>query len=291
MMCSRSSLLRTRSPGPALRLVAGFVGLLLLPSAALAGAESDWVSSGGGAVRLVAGATAGGALDAGVEIRLQPGWKTYWRYPGDSGVPPRFDWSGSENLASVAVKWPAPHRFDDGGGSYSIGYKRDLVLPLVVTPKDPARKLALKLTLDFAVCEKICQPARAELALDVPAGGAAPSNPELVAAQASVPAQAALGAAGPTGIGRVQMTEDDGVPVLRIEARTAHAESADLFVEGPNEDWALPLPIRSAGPDGTTLFTVPIDGVPKGADIAKTPLRLTLVDGERAVEVEATPSR
>ncbi len=65
-------------------------------------------------MRLVAG-SAGGAdrtsLRAGIELRLATGWKTYWRYPGDSGVPPRFDFSKSTNVKSVTVRWPAPHRF------------------------------------------------------------------------------------------------------------------------------------------------------------------------------------
>ena len=45
---------------------------------------------------------------AAVEIRLAPGWHTYWRVPGEAGIPPRFDWSGSQNLAAVAYEWPRP---------------------------------------------------------------------------------------------------------------------------------------------------------------------------------------
>ncbi|MFD2029720.1 protein-disulfide reductase DsbD domain-containing protein [Ancylobacter dichloromethanicus] len=166
-----------------------------LPGIALAGEMSAWSAPQGTAARLVAGGSEDGTLLGGVEIRLAPGLKTYWRYPGDSGVPPHFDWSGSHNVEAVEVLWPAPVRFDDGG-SFSIGYKHDVVLPLRITPKDRARPVELKLNLDFAVCGKICQPANAALGLAVPAGGAGAPSPALLQALATVPRPVALGVAG-----------------------------------------------------------------------------------------------
>ncbi|WP_029353154.1 protein-disulfide reductase DsbD domain-containing protein [Bosea sp. 117] len=257
-------------------------------SPARAETASDWSAPSGTAVRLIAGGLKEGHLDAGVEIRLAPGWKTYWRYPGDSGVPPRFDWSKSENVGDVAVFWPAPTRFDDGAGSSSIGYKHDVVLPLAIAPKRAGEPMKLRLDLDFAVCEKICQPAHASLVLDVPAGGAAPSPAALIDARTTVPPAVALGAPGPLGIEEIALGQEAGGPVLRVKARVDG--KADLFVEGPTEDWALPLPASAAGIDGRALFIVPVEGAPKGADIARTPLRFTLIDGTRAVEIEAAPA-
>ena len=75
-------------------------------------------------------------LRAGVEIRLAPGWKTYWRYPGDSGVPPQFDFANSDNVKSVSVPWPAPQRFSDSDGN-TIGYKDNVVFPLQREPPIP----------------------------------------------------------------------------------------------------------------------------------------------------------
>ncbi len=254
--------------------------------AARAELMSDWSSPVGTAVRLVAGAPDGKAVTGGVEIRLTPGWKTYWRYPGDSGVPPHFDWSGSQNVENIEVLWPAPVRFDDGG-SFSIGYKKDVVIPFRVIPRDAGKPVELRLNLDFAVCEKICQPASASLTLDVPSDGAAPSPPMLVNALATVPRATQIGAAGEPAIASAELREGGNGPSIHIEAHVADAAKADLFVEGPNEDWALPLPSRETGPDGRTVFVLPVDGVPKGADIAATRLRFTLVDGNRAVEVDA----
>ena len=83
-------------------------------------------------------------------LQLQPGWKTYWRTPGDSGVPPRFDFSKSENVEAVTVLWPAPTKFDDGAGGHSLGYHDQIVLPLrIVAEKcrqagDAARRHQLR---------------------------------------------------------------------------------------------------------------------------------------------------
>lgn len=261
---------------------------LVVASAAHAEIGSDWTAPSGTAVRLVAGEKTGGELTGGVQIRLSPGWKTYWRYPGDSGVPPRFDWSGSQNVKAVEVLWPAPVRFDDGG-SFSIGYKKDVTLPFRVTPRDPGKPVELVLSLDFAVCEKICQPASAALNLTVPAEGAGAPSPALASAFATVPTQTALGATGATAVEAAVLEGPPGgakPQTIRILARVANPAKADLFVEGPTEDWALPLPARETGPDGRTVFLVPVDGVPKGADVGATKLRFTLIDGSQAVEVD-----
>ena len=265
----------------AFAILAAAPGISAMP--AFAGVESAWSAPSGTAVRLVAGAREGDVLSGGVEIRLSPGWKTYWRYPGDSGVPPRFDWSGSTNLGAIDILWPAPMRFDDGDGNYSIGYKKDVVIPFRVTPKDASKPVDLRLALDFAVCEKVCQPANAALDLSLPAGGAAPSSASLAAALDAVPRLVTLDAGGALGIASASLADSQ----IRIEAQVENPATADLFVEGPNEDWALPLPTRETGADGRTMFVLPVDGVPKGADITTTKLRFTLTDGTRAVEVDA----
>src|SRR5579885_661093 len=143
--------------------------------------SSAWSRDSHSAFRLSAGSNAAGAtaLRAGIEIKLDPGWHTYWRYPGDSGVPPRFDFARSDNVRTVDVLWPAPQRFSDQDGN-SIGYKGSVVLPLHIAPKDPAKPARLELKLDYAICEKLCVPAEATAALTV--SGAATSYDALIAA-------------------------------------------------------------------------------------------------------------
>src|SRR5437763_14969998 len=96
----------------ALGLATLFVGAYAIP--VRAEDSSPWQRDTHSAVRLLAGSRSGGVLLGGIAVQLQPGWKTYWRTPGDSGVPPRFDFSSSDNLAAATVLWPAPVTVDDG---------------------------------------------------------------------------------------------------------------------------------------------------------------------------------
>src|SRR6201990_3102952 len=118
--------------------------------------SSPWQRDAHSAVRLVAGSRSGGVLLGGIAIQLEPGWKTYWRNPGDSGVPPRFDFSRSDNVEAVTVLWPAPMKFDDGARRLSLGYKKQVVLPLRIVAKNNDKPVTLRATISYAVCEKIC---------------------------------------------------------------------------------------------------------------------------------------
>ena len=112
-----------------------------------------------------------GGRMAAVELQLAPGWKTYWRSPGDAGIPPTFDWSGSENVKSVHIHWPAPEVFE-ANGMQTIGYHERLVLPVEVTPEDPARPVRLSVEMSLGVCDEICMPAIVDLTADLSAPGA-----------------------------------------------------------------------------------------------------------------------
>src|SRR3954466_11645282 len=147
-----------------MRAVAGFAAALsaLCPAIeARAQDASPWQRDSHSAVRLLAGSRSGAVLLGGIAFQLQPGWKTYWRNPGDSGVPPRFDFSKSENIDAVTVLWPAPTKFDDGAGGFSLGYHDRIVLPLRIVAKTPDKPVTLRATINYAVCEKICIPVEA----------------------------------------------------------------------------------------------------------------------------------
>src|SRR5690348_14650316 len=137
---------------------------LMWAAPAIAGDASDWAMDIRSAVRLIAAsAPANGArYRAAVEIRMDPGWHTYWRYPGDSGVPPKFDFSNSGNVREVRVLYPAPHGFSDEAGVF-IGYRDHVIFPVDVTPRDPQKPITLKLDLFYAVCDKLCVPAAGKI--------------------------------------------------------------------------------------------------------------------------------
>src|SRR6202171_5233892 len=126
---------------------------------------SPWQRDGHSAVRLLAGSRSGAVLLGGIAIQLDPGWKTYWRTSGDSGVPPRFDFSKSDNVEAVTVLWPGPVKFDDGAGGTSLGYPHQVVLPLRIVPKNTDRPVTLRADISYAACEKLCIPVEASTEL------------------------------------------------------------------------------------------------------------------------------
>ena len=96
-----------------------------------------------------------GTRVSGLRLTLRDGWKTYWRSPGEAGIPPRFDWSESKNLQSAEVLWPRPQVFMSFGME-TIGYSGQIVLPIRMTPVDPDRPIDVVGTVDLGVCKEIC---------------------------------------------------------------------------------------------------------------------------------------
>ena len=265
-------------------LVLAAYSIAMFAAPARAADDSPWADDSRSAIRLIAGANKGGAaqLRAGVEIKLQPGWKTYWRYPGDSGVPPRFDFSGSENFKFAKVLYPAPHLFHDEAGN-SLGYKDNVIFPLQIIARDPAKKVTLRLKLEYAVCEKLCIPAegRAEMTLD---DGDSTREAELAAAEARVPTPATA-----AEIGLTARRVNSGLkPLVFVDLAAAADKPVALFVEGPSKEWALPIPQPAQGaPAGRRHFGFELDGLPPGTDPkAAFELTFTVVEGDRAREVK-----
>ncbi len=253
--------------------------------ATAAESASRWDGDATSAVRLIAGSSgAGKAVRAGIEIRLKSGWHTYWRYPGDAGVPPRIDFAGSQNVKSVDVLWPAPQRIPEEG-LVAIGYVSDLILPLAVVPQDRAKPVTLRLKLDYAVCEKLCMPAegKAELVL---AGGASPQDAALAAAEARVPKKLALGQGSPLSVKSVTREEVAPRPRIVVDVAAPPGAKVALFAEGPTPDWALPVPMAVDGaPAGLQRFAFELDGAPPGAKYEGAAITLTAAAGDLAIEV------
>lgn len=263
-------------------------------SGAQAQDASAWDGEAHGASRLIAGATLNVGdkklARAGIEIHLDQGWKTYWRYPGDSGVPPKLDFSGSENVKAVSTLWPAPERFADGAGGFSVGYHGDVVLPLQIVADDPSKPSSLHLKLSYAVCGKLCVPAEAQLALTL-SGRPGAKEPILAAAEARVPRRVALGAPGALTIASIRREASGGHARVVVLVGAPEGVAVDLFAEGPTPDWALPLPqpeqSPAASPDGMRRYSFELDGLPPGAKAEGAVLKITAVSPTDAIEVQA----
>jgi DsbC/DsbD-like thiol-disulfide interchange protein len=231
--------------------------------------STDWAQSAKSQARLIA---AGGGL-AGFEIALAPGAITYWRDPGDSGLPPTLDFSASENVASVETRFPAPKRITEADGGEAFGYDGGVVFPLLIKPRDPAKPVTLALNADFAVCEKVCLPAKARLTLTLPAAGESPYASAIDNALAAVPR-----AVEPKDFGELK---SDGEDAFRLCVAHEEGTPRDLFVEPPLGWWATAA--REPGWGGRDCFSIRLQDKPKDATLPVT-LRLTLTGGAGAVE-------
>jgi len=254
--------------------------VLFLAQPAVAADASPWDGDQRAAIRLIAGVPRAAIHRAGIEMRLAPGWKTYWRYPGDSGVPPRFDFAGSRNVKSVSVRYPAPQQLKDENGT-SIGYKHDVVFPLDIVPQDGKQPVVLALKADYAICEKICIPAEGKATLTL-TGKPGENDDRLKQGELLVPQSAALGGDGALGI---RAAKRDGTRVI-VDVAAPAGTPVELFAEGPTPDWALPIPSPVAGaPAGQQRFAFELDGLPPNTKADGAILTLTAVAGEQAVEV------
>jgi DsbC/DsbD-like thiol-disulfide interchange protein len=268
-----------------LRAALGFATTLLVSSLAIEACAQDaspWQRDGHSAVRLLAGSRSGAVLLGGIAFQLQPGWKTYWRTPGDSGVPPRFDFSKSENIEAVTILWPAPMKFDDGAGGSSLGYHNQIVLPLRIVAKNTDKPVTLRAAVNYAVCDKLCVPVEADVELAF-TSVASTEDSALFAALDTVPKPANVGDPNPLTIRDVK--RDGKSAVLVDVVAPPEAGNISLFVEGPTPDWALPVPkLLEHGPPGIKRFTFELDGLPPGANPEGTALKFTLANGDRSYE-------
>lgn len=245
-------------------------------------ATGDWVASDNARVRLIAaGVDKAGHLSAGLEIELAPGWKTYWRTPGDAGIAPLIDFSASRNIGPVDVAFPVPERHDDG---YSVTntYEGTIVLPVSATLADPAGGTDLALKLDIGVCSDVCVPAHFEVALSVPAGAGDPDAADVISA-----ARKALPGQPEPGVFAVETVKRDGGtekrPSFTMTAAVPDAEKAEVFVEGA-ADWYSDIPEFVSAEGGRASYRFTFDTLGSKTPLAGAKVRVTIVSAGRAIE-------
>lgn len=248
-------------------MIARLLAIFALAGCATGGAyatdafSTDWAKTLKAEARL----TAGGPGLAAFEISLAPGAVTYWRDPGNSGAPPSFDFSGSVNLARAELQFPAPARIAEPDGSEAFGYENGVVFPIAVEPVDPTKPVTLAVSATYAVCEKICLPARANLTLTLPESASTPYAAAIEAARASTP--------------------------RRVDWRSLGAELASVDAE----DWRLCLPAEPGPardlfletPSGWWLSTK-AEPERSGRDCFAIALREKPADGALPVSARAT---
>jgi DsbC/DsbD-like thiol-disulfide interchange protein len=249
--------------------------LCLATGPALAQSASTWARGPLSSVRLISGGMQNGVWRAGVEILLKSGSHTYWRYPGDSGVPPTFDFAGSANLKDARVSFPLPERLDEAGMQI-FGYKNDVVFPLAVTAHDASKPVVVALHFQYAACEKICMPAEARLKFTFD-----PRNSN----KANIARIEQFAARVPKPLG------ETGSPLLKFEAgpigekkmwqvtsEPASIKAEDLIAEG-TDGWIFDTKRQSPGRFLVTLAEKPADAKGK-----LQPVTFTVVTDKGAFE-------
>lgn len=262
-------------------------------ASAQATAASAWSKTDQTEVRLVSASQTIGdekKVQLGLQFKLKPGWKVYWRSPGDAGFPPRLIWKGSENLDNVAMAWPAPTRFSVLGFE-TQGYKKEVVFPLTATVNEAGKPLNLQARLDYLACDDVCIPYQANFTMNIPAGPTASSDHfQLISRYlARVPGD---GTRHGLTIDKAELAGELG-PVkdeirrglIRVVATSNGApfKAPDVFIEGPPEaGFAKPtLSLRDGGKTAELQVAMIID---EGIPVTGKEMRFTITDGDRAAE-------
>ncbi len=223
-----------------------------------------------------------GAHMAALRITLEEGWKTYWRAPGEAGIPPSIDWSGSENFRAVSFHWPVPDIIVSNGVT-TLGYARELVLPIEVVAADPGADIVIEATLAFGICEEVCMPLQVQVSAVLPAAATA-KDARILSALAARPDTAAEAA-----VGSVECEVEEIADGVRVTARIDMPEVGPgeyLIVEPADPSiWVSEaLPQREGGLLVAEADLVPPDAKPFELDVET--LRFTVLAAGRGVDIQ-----
>lgn len=223
-----------------------------------------------------------GSYMTALKLSMRPGWKTYWRVPGEGGIPPQFDWSGSENVQSVRIHWPVPVVFE-ANGMQSIGYKDELVLPLEIKPATISAPTSLSAEISLGVCDDICVPVNLTVSAALPEQGQI-KDKQILSALASQPRSAADMSIGVVKCDLAPISDGMNITAA-INMRPLGADEVAVF-ELPNaEIWVSPSSNRREG----GVLTASADLVPPNAQpfaLSRSDVRITVLAGGQAVAIE-----
>ncbi len=206
----------------------------------------------------------GQPFTAGLHLKMVPGWHTYWQFPGDAGIPTEIKWKLPGGWKAGPIQWPIPLKLNEPGDIQIYGYHDDVLLMVQLTPppKVEAPSVHLAATADWLVCEKICIPGSGEVQLDLPVGAqTTPANEELFQKFRDQLPRALPAAAR----GALQWTRTAKEFRLTISDKSlAQSGKVDFFPLPEDASIILGHPKRETGPDGSIVFSIPIEAAPPG---------------------------
>jgi DsbC/DsbD-like thiol-disulfide interchange protein len=220
----------------------------------------------------------------GIEISMAPGWKTYWRAPGEAGIPPYLDWSGSRNISGVDIHWPVPEVFDYAGMTV-IGYHEQVVIPIEITPTQAGEPVHLAGHAEFGVCDDICVPMSFEFAIDMTDDDR--KTPAIVAAMIDQPVSAERASVGSV-ICQAEPTAKGVKITARLEMPSTGTPEVVVIESGDGEIWVAGATaarvggVLTASAEMVSLFGEPIA-------LTRSAMRITVLGTERAVDILGCP--
>jgi suppressor for copper-sensitivity B len=272
-----------------------FIAIIVAPRVtSVLAAEVLWSDTEFTQVRLISATDTVGespALLFGLHFRMAPGWKIYWRSPGDAGFPPALNWTRSVNLTSARIAWPAPRRFSILGFE-TAGYEDEVVLPLQVKINNAGQQATLSGEVNFLTCEKICIPYQVPLSLTLPPGPSMPSRDAHLINRFAERVPRNGNNHGLQLAGTEIITAEDSTSLriaIQANVKGGPLVSPDVFIEGlPELIFGRPtVDIPNGG--HRTVLKVPVDGMESSAvSLFGKLLTLTVVDGLRAAEWQVT---
>jgi DsbC/DsbD-like thiol-disulfide interchange protein len=219
--------------------------------------------------RLLSAGFDGKAFQLGLGISLASGWKTYWRVPGDGGIPPTIDVSGI-NIAAVEISHPTPLRHHDESGE-TIGYWDEVIFPISVKPEDPAKPVTARINAFLGVCQQVCIPVKIDIEKVLLPGIINPGDARIIREwQAKVPAQSA----GAFPLAGLAIAEGGLMGELTGKA------AIDIFIE-PLE--TSPLYFKAPVFSGTS-FRIDVADAQSLAELRGHKVRATTVTASRSLE-------
>src|SRR5438477_9035185 len=190
----------------------------------------------------------------GVRLKMQPHWHTYWKYPGDAGIPTDIKWELPEGWRAGSIQWPIPLKLQEPGDIQIYGYHDEVLLIQQIMPAknlaDPTVKLSAK--VNWLVCEKICIPGDAVVTLSLPrAATNSPANTDLFARfQRQLP--------GAANFSAFWKSDAVGLVLNVTQPELAKFPSVDFF-PSPPENVAVGHPRLESHQGANYTFRIPLD--------------------------------
>ncbi|NNE52217.1 MAG: hypothetical protein HKN30_07430 [Sulfitobacter sp.] len=225
---------------------------------------------------------ADGTRIAAIRLELEPGWKTYWRSPGDAGIPPQIDWKNSRNLAGVGLIWPTPRVYREGGVT-TIGYKDVLVLPLSIAPKRAGQPITLRAALDIGVCKDVCIPHQMSLSATIDDAVTRPT-PAIAAALAARPLSASEGRVRDATC-RLSPNADGLEIVARVTMPSLGGREVVVIEPGSPDIWMSETDVTRQGGALTAIGDMAAMGG-NALVLDRSDITITVLGRDRAVEIQ-----